>query len=93
MENDYSCRDSEASIEALGSFQIIITYSGTAINPRRNWQDIIGCNWVWVPEHMGIEPALGLSTKVARGVTRDWTSGEYEEYWQSISGRTQLRGF
>jgi hypothetical protein len=33
IEKYYSCRNSEASIEALGSFQIIITYSGTAINP------------------------------------------------------------
>jgi len=29
---------------------------------------------------MGIMPELGLSTKVARGVTRGWRSGEYEEY-------------
>jgi hypothetical protein len=42
---------------------------------------------------MGIEPAFGLSPKVVRGVTRGWTSGEYEEYWQSISGSRQLRVF
>lgn len=46
-----------------------------------------------MPGHTGIEPALGISTKVARVVTRGWTSGQYEEYWQSIRGRRQLRVF
>jgi ribonuclease HI len=27
------------------------------------------------------EPVLGASTKVARGVIRDWTSGKPEELW------------
>jgi len=39
IEKDYSCRKvdilsySEAAVEALGSSQIIITFSGPAINP------------------------------------------------------------
>jgi hypothetical protein len=70
----------------------LITYSGTATNAWWNWQNIIECNWEWVSGHVGIEPALGISTKVARGVTRGWTSGGYEE-WQSIRGRRQLRVF
>ena len=46
-----------------------------------------------MPGHMEIEPALGISAKVTRGVNRGWTSGEYEEYWQSIRGRRQLGVF
>jgi hypothetical protein len=39
------------------------------------------------------EPALGISAKVARGVTRGWTSRKCEEYWQSIRGQRQAEDF
>jgi hypothetical protein len=42
---------------------------------------------------IGLEPALGISAKVARGVIRDWTGGKHEEYWQSIRGPRQAKGF
>jgi ribonuclease HI len=42
---------------------------------------------------IGPEPALGISAKVARGVTRDWTSRKHEEQWQSIRGQRQAKGF
>jgi hypothetical protein len=37
--------------------------------------------------------ALGISTKIARGVIRNWKSRKDEEYWQSICGERQLKGF
>jgi hypothetical protein len=43
---------------------------------------------------IGPEPALGMSAKVARWVMgRGWTSRKYEEYWQSIHGQRQAKGF
>jgi len=41
---------------------------------------------------MGPKRALGISTKAARGVNRDWTSRKHE-YWQSIHGQRQAKGF
>jgi len=35
----------------------------------------------------GHETAFGISTKVDRGVIRDWTSSKYKEYWKSIRGQ------
>jgi hypothetical protein len=40
-----------------------------------------------------LEPALGISAKVARGVIRDWPSSKHENYWQSIHGQRQAKGF
>ena len=42
---------------------------------------------------IGPESALGISAKVARGVIRDRTSRKHEEYWQSIHGQRQAKGF
>jgi hypothetical protein len=42
---------------------------------------------------MGPEPALGISAKVAREVSTDWTNKKHEEYWQSICGKRQAKGF
>ena len=42
---------------------------------------------------VGPEPALGISTKVARGVCRDWKSRKHEEHWQSTCGQRQAKGF
>ena len=41
----------------------------------------------------GPEPTLGTSAKVAREVIRGRTSGKHEEYWQSIQGQGQAKGF
>jgi len=42
---------------------------------------------------IGPECALVISAKVARGMIRDWTSRKHEEYWQSIHGQRQAKGF
>jgi ribonuclease HI len=42
---------------------------------------------------IGPEPALGISTKVAREVIRGWTNRKHTEYWQSIQGQRQARDF
>ena len=42
---------------------------------------------------IGTEPAFAISSKVARGVIRDLTSGKHEEPWQSICGQRQAKGF
>jgi hypothetical protein len=43
---------------------------------------------------IGPEPALGIiSARVARGAIRGWTSMKHEEYWQSIHGQRQSKGF
>jgi hypothetical protein len=42
---------------------------------------------------IGPECALGISAKVARGVIRDLTVRKHEEYWQSIHGQRQAKGF
>jgi ribosomal protein L34 len=42
---------------------------------------------------MGPEPALGTSAKVATEVSRGWTNKKHEEYWQSICGKRQAKGF
>jgi hypothetical protein len=39
------------------------------------------------------EPAMGISSKVAREVIRGWTNRKHEEYWQSIHGQKQTKGF
>jgi len=36
---------------------------------------------------------VGTSAKVAREVIRGRTSGKHEEYWQSIHGQRQAKGF
>jgi hypothetical protein len=41
----------------------------------------------------GTPPALGISAKVAMEVTRDWMNRKHEEYWQSIHGQKQAKGF
>ena len=41
----------------------------------------------------GLEPALSISAKVARGVITDWTSKKLEEHWHSICGLRQAKGF
>jgi hypothetical protein len=41
----------------------------------------------------GSEHALGISSKVAREVTRDWTSRKHEEHWQSIHGQSHAKDF
>jgi hypothetical protein len=33
---------------------------------------------------IGPEPALGISTKIAREVIRGWTNRKHTEYWQSM---------
>ena len=41
----------------------------------------------------GPEPTLGISSRVSRGLSRDWTSREDGEYWQSIHGQRLVKGF
>jgi hypothetical protein len=41
---------------------------------------------------IGPAPALGISTEIARGVIRGWTSRKHS-YWQSIYGQRQAKGF
>ena len=38
------------------------------------------------PPLIGPEPALGMSTKAARGVIKCWTSRKHNEHWESIHG-------
>jgi hypothetical protein len=40
----------------------------------------------------GPEPTLGLSARVSRGLSRDWTSREDGDYWQSIRGQRLVKG-
>jgi hypothetical protein len=42
---------------------------------------------------IGLEPFLGVSAKIAREVIRRWTNRKHTEYWQSIHGQRQARGF
>jgi hypothetical protein len=42
---------------------------------------------------MGSEPTLGISAKFAKGVIRGWTSWNHKEYWQSVCGQRQAKGF
>jgi hypothetical protein len=42
---------------------------------------------------MGPQPALGIFAKVAKEVIRDWMSRKHEEYWQSVRGQRQAKGF
>jgi hypothetical protein len=42
---------------------------------------------------IGPEPALGISTKIAREVIRGWTNRKHTEYWKSIHGQRQARDF
>jgi hypothetical protein len=42
---------------------------------------------------IGPEPALGISTKIAREVIREWTNRKHTEYWQSIQGQRQAQDF
>jgi hypothetical protein len=39
------------------------------------------------------EPVLCIATEVAKGGIRDWTSRKHQEYWQSIRGQRQVKGF
>jgi hypothetical protein len=41
---------------------------------------------------IGLEPVLGISAEIARGVIRDCTSRNHE-HWQSICGQRQAKGF
>jgi hypothetical protein len=42
---------------------------------------------------IGLEPALGISAKVARRVITDWKRRKHKEHWQSIHGQRQAKGF
>ena len=42
---------------------------------------------------IGPYPALGISAKIAREVIRGWTNRKHIEYWQSIYGQRQAKGF
>ena len=42
---------------------------------------------------IGPEPALSISAKIAREVIRGWTYRKHTEYWQSIHGQRQAKGF
>jgi hypothetical protein len=39
------------------------------------------------------EPALGISVKIAREVIMEWTNRKHTEYWKSIRGQRQAKGF
>lgn len=39
-----------------------------------------------------LEPSLGISALVARGVIRGWASRQ-QEYWQSLRGQRQAKSF
>lgn len=41
----------------------------------------------------GPEPTLGVSARVSRGLSRDWTSREDGEYWQAFHGQRLVKGF
>jgi len=41
---------------------------------------------------IGLDPALGISPKVARGVMRDWISRKHEDCCQSVHGQRQAKG-
>jgi hypothetical protein len=45
--------------------------------------------------HQLIQPesAHGMSAKAAREVIKGWTSWKHREYWQSICGQRQAKGF
>jgi hypothetical protein len=47
------------------------------------------------PEHpfIGPEPACGISIGVAKKVVRDWTNRNHKEYWDSVTGLTQAKGY
>jgi hypothetical protein len=42
---------------------------------------------------IGPEPALGISAKIAREVISGWTNRKHTEYWQSVYGQRQAKGF
>jgi hypothetical protein len=42
---------------------------------------------------IGPEPALGISAKVSSAVIRWWTNRKHVEYWWSIRGQRQAKGF
>jgi hypothetical protein len=42
---------------------------------------------------IGPQPALGISAKIAREVIRGWMNRKHAEYWQSIHGQRQAKGF
>jgi hypothetical protein len=41
----------------------------------------------------GPQPVTGISTQAATGVIRDWMCKKHEDYWQSIHGQRQAKGF
>jgi ribonuclease HI len=47
------------------------------------------------PSHplTGPEPALGISEKVARGMSSGWKSRKHKEYWQSICEQRKVNSF
>jgi hypothetical protein len=42
---------------------------------------------------IGPKSALGISDKIAREVIRGWMNRKHTEYWQSIHGQREARGF
>jgi hypothetical protein len=42
---------------------------------------------------IGPQHACGITAKGARGVIRGWMNRKHEEYWQSICGQRQGKGF
>jgi hypothetical protein len=42
---------------------------------------------------IGREPAVVISAKIAREVIRGWRNRKYIEYWQSVCGQRQVKGF
>jgi hypothetical protein len=42
---------------------------------------------------IGPKSALGISAKITREVIRGWTNRKHAEYWQSVRGQRQAKGF
>jgi hypothetical protein len=42
---------------------------------------------------IGPEPACGISVGVAKKAARDWTNRKHKEYWESLTGLRQAKGF
>ena len=42
--------------------------------------------------HIGPEPAFGISTKISRGIIRDWTCRTHKQHWQYTHEQRHIKG-
>jgi hypothetical protein len=42
---------------------------------------------------IGPEPACGISVGIAKRAVRDWTNRDHKNYWESLTGLKQAKGF